>query len=164
MDYRDLNGRFDHIASVGMFEHVGPKNYRTFFRTVAGLLRDEGLFLLHTIGDATAAPTPDPWIDRHIFPNGKTPSARQLASALEGVFLIEDWHNFGQDYDRTLMAWWRRFDAAWPSLQPRYDDTFYRMWKYYLHCCAGFFRSRHGLLWQLVLTKRSHRGTYRSIR
>jgi len=164
MDYRDLEGQFDHIVSVGMFEHVGPKNYRTFFRTVARLLRDEGLFLLHTIGDAVTVPTPDPWVDRYIFPNGKTPSAQQLARALEGVFLIEDWHNFGQDYDRTLMAWWRRFDAAWPTLQPSYGDTFYRMWKYYLHSCAGFFRSRQGQLWQLVLTKRTHRGTYRSIR
>jgi cyclopropane-fatty-acyl-phospholipid synthase len=164
MDYRDLDGQFDHIASVGMFEHVGPKNYRTFFRTVSRLLRDEGLFLLHTIGDAVATPTPDPWMDRYIFPNGKTPSALQIARALEGVFLIEDWHNFGQDYDRTLMAWWRRFDAAWASLKPRYGDTFYRMWKYYLHSSAAFFRSRQGQLWQIVLTKRAHRGAYRSIR
>jgi cyclopropane-fatty-acyl-phospholipid synthase len=164
MDYRDLDGQFDHIASVGMFEHVGPKNYRTFFRTVSRLLRDEGLFLLHTIGDAATVSTPDPWIDRYIFPNGKTPSAQQMARALEGSFLIEDWHNFGQDYDRTLLAWWRRFDAAWPSLRSSYGDTFYRMWKYYLHSCAGFFRSRQGQLWQIVLTKRARRGTYRSVR
>ncbi|KHJ59832.1 class I SAM-dependent methyltransferase, partial [Burkholderia glumae] len=106
----------------------------------------------------------DPWIDRYVFPNGKLPSARQIAGAVEGRFIIEDWHNFGPDYDRTLMAWWDRFEAAWPMLRARYGQRFYRMWKYYLLCCAGFFRSRQGQLWQLVLTHPERAQTYRSVR
>ncbi|WP_242470252.1 cyclopropane fatty acyl phospholipid synthase [Thiococcus pfennigii] len=147
MDYRDLPQRdgtgFDRIVSVGMFEHVGPKNYPAYFATAARLLRDEGLFLLHTIGAYRTMPTPDPWIDRYIFPNGRVPAAQQIARAIEPHFLLEDWHNFGQDYDRTLMAWWHNFDAAWPQLRSaRYDERFYRMWKYYLLSCAGMFRAR----------------------
>lgn len=163
-DYRELSGRFDKIVSVGMFEHVGPKNYPAYFDTVRQLLEDDGLFLLHTIGILETTPHNDPWIDRYIFPNGKLPSAAEIAETLNGRFLIEDWHNFGQDYDRTLMAWWERFDAAWPRLARRYDTRFYRMWKYYLMCCAGFFRSRHGQLWQLVLSKPGRRQVYRSVR
>lgn len=164
MDYRDLDGHFDKIVSVGMFEHVGAKNYPAYFDTVSRLLKDEGLFLLHTIGSYKTFPTVDAWIDRYIFPNGKLPSARELADTLEGRFLIEDWHNFGPDYDRTLMAWWQRFDAAWPALEEKYGQRFYRMWTYYLLSCAGFFRSRQGQLWQLALSKRGRPGIYRSVR
>jgi cyclopropane-fatty-acyl-phospholipid synthase len=164
MDYRDLNGLYDKIVSVGMFEHVGPKNYAVYFDTVSRLLKEDGLFLLHTIGAHSSLPPADPWLDRYIFPNGKLPSAKDVSAVIEGRFLIEDWHNFGQDYDRTLMAWWQRFNAAWPQLEARYDRRFYRMWKYYLHCCAGYFRSRRGQLWQLVLTKQNRDETYRSVR
>jgi cyclopropane-fatty-acyl-phospholipid synthase len=164
MDYRDLNGTYDKVVSVGMFEHVGPKNYVPYFDTVRRLLKDDGLFLLHTIGDHCTCQHTDAWIDKYIFPNGSIPSARQLTEALEGRFLIDDWHNFGQDYDRTLMAWWENFDAAWPELKAGYDERFYRMWKYYLMSCAGYFRSRQGQLWQLVLGKRERRAMYRSIR
>ncbi len=164
MDYRELDGRFDKIVSVGMFEHVGAKNYPAYFDTASRLLGDEGLFLLHTIGSHKTFTTVDPWIDRYIFPNGKLPSARELADVLEGRFLIEDWHNFGPDYDRTLTAWWARFEHAWPGLEAKYGERFHRMWKYYLLSCAGFFRSRQGQLWQLVLSKRGRSGTYRSVR
>ena len=164
MDYRDLKGRFDKLVSVGMFEHVGPKNYPAYFDAVQRLMKDEGLFLLHTIGVYKTIRHVDPWIDRYIFPNGKLPSAAEIAAVLDDRFLIEDWHNFGQDYDRTLMAWWDRFDAAWPGLEKRYGPRFYRMWKYYLLCCAGFFRSRQGQLWQLVLSKRGRKQVYRSVR
>jgi cyclopropane-fatty-acyl-phospholipid synthase len=164
MDYRDLEGKFDKLVSVGMFEHVGPKNYPAYFDAAFRLMEDDGLFLLHTIGIDETSSTTDPWIDKYIFPNGKLPSAAEIAAALDGRFLIEDWHNFGQDYDRTLMAWWERFDAAWPNLEARYGQRFYRMWKYYLLCCAGFFRSRQGQLWQLVLSKRGRREVYRSVR
>ncbi|MCW9059585.1 MAG: cyclopropane fatty acyl phospholipid synthase [Gammaproteobacteria bacterium] len=163
-DYRELEGRYDKLVSVGMFEHVGPRNYPVFFETAARLMKDEGLFLLHTIGNFLTRPCVDPWIDRYIFPNGKLPSAREIATAVEGGFLIEDWHNFGADYDRTLMAWWRNFDAAWPRLEARCGRRFYRMWKYYLHCCAGFFRSGQGQLWQLVLSRRGRQAVYRSVR
>ena len=163
-DYRALVGRYDKIASVGMFEHVGRKNYRTFFDTVRRLLNPDGLFLLHTIGTHAPTAAVDPWTDKYIFPNGQLPAPGELAQAIAGRFLIEDWHNFGPDYDRTLMAWWERFDAAWPQLSSRYDTCFYRMFKYYLLSCAGLFRSRQGQLWQLVLSQRSRSGLYRSVR
>lgn len=164
MDYRDLTGQFDKVVSVGMFEHVGPKNYPVYFQTAHDLMTDEGLFLLHTIGNYTTSTHTDAWIDNYIFPNGKVPSAKELTIAIEDRFLIEDWHNFGQDYDKTLMAWWHNFHQAWPQLEQRYGQRFYRMWRYYLMCCAGYFRARQGQLWQLVLSKRTRRGVYRSIR
>jgi cyclopropane-fatty-acyl-phospholipid synthase len=164
MDYRELAGRFDKVVSVGMFEHVGPRNYDAFFATANRLMAPEGLFLLHTIGNCDTVHATDAWIDKYIFPNGHLPSARQIAAAVEPWFIIEDWHNFGQDYDTTLMAWWRNFDAAWPRLAPRYGERFYRMFKYYLHACAGYFRSRQGQLWQLVLSRRGRRALYRAPR
>lgn len=164
MDYRDVQGQFDRVVSVGMFEHVGQKNYATYFDLVRRVLRDDGLFLLHTIGNHVSTPKTDAWFDRYIFPNGKLPSAREIAKVLEGRMLIEDWHNFAQDYDRTLMAWWENFDRAWPRLADKYGDRFRRMWKYYLMSSAGFFRSRQGQLWQLVLAKRQRRTAYRSVR
>lgn len=163
-DYREQQGRFDKIVSVGMFEHVGPKNYAAYFDTVRRLLAEDGLFLLHTIGDYETVNYNDPWFDRYIFPNGIMPSARRIAATIEPEFIIHDWHNFGPDYDPTLMAWWENFDAAWPELRHRYDGRFYRMWKYYLHVCAGLFRSGQGQLWQLVLSHRGHRKDYRSVR
>lgn len=164
MDYRDLQGRYDKVVSVGMFEHVGLKNYPAYFDTALRAMKEDGLFLLHTIGVEQTTGTSDPWMQKYIFPNSKLPSVRQLVAVLEGRFAIEDWHNFGQDYDRTLLAWWQRFEAAWPRLRPKYGERFYRMWKYYLHSCAGFFRARHGLLWQLVLSNRRRTQTYRSVR
>lgn len=164
MDYRELQGKYDKLVSIGMFEHVGPKNYDTYFKAADRLMKDDGLFLLHTIGIHKASRTVDPWIDKYIFPNGKLPSAREIAGTIDGRFLIEDWHNFGQDYDRTLMAWWKNFDRAWPGLASKYDKRFYLMWKYYLLSCAGFFRSRQGQLWQLVLSKRERTSVYRSLR
>ena len=164
VDYRDVEGLFDKVVSVGMFEHVGPKNYGIYLDTALRVMRDDGLFLLHTIGNYKTLRTVDPWIERYIFPNGKVPSAAELATALNDRFVIEDWHNFGADYDPTLMAWWQRFDAAWPTLKGRYDQLFYRMWRFYLLSCAGYFRSRQGQLWQLVLSKRNRSGIYRSRR
>jgi cyclopropane-fatty-acyl-phospholipid synthase len=163
-DYRDLAGTYDKIVSVGMFEHVGPKNYSLYFDVVRRILNNDGLFLLHTIGEDETTTRPDPWIQKYIFPNGKLPSAWQVTAALEGRFVIEDWHNFGTDYDHTLMAWWHNFDSNWPQLEKQYGHRFYRMWKYYLLSCAGFFRARQGHLWQLVLSKRKRSSIYRSIR
>jgi cyclopropane-fatty-acyl-phospholipid synthase len=164
MDYRALQGQFQKIVSVGMFEHVGPKNYQTYFDTVHRLLADDGLFLLHTIGDFESSNINDPWLARYIFPNSVLPGAQQIAAALEPRLIFHDWHNFGLDYDRTLMAWWENFQSAWPSLSQRYDQRFYRMWQYYLHSCAGLFRAGQGQLWQLVISKRAQRRDYRSVR
>ncbi|MCX4189663.1 cyclopropane fatty acyl phospholipid synthase [Methylophaga sp. OBS3] len=163
-DYRDMAGQFDKIVSIGMFEHVGQKNYPVYFDAANRLLKDEGLFLLHTIGTHQTNLKVDAWIDKYIFPNGKLPSVQELGNVLNGRFVMEDWHNFGPDYDKTLMAWWRNFDNAWPALRDKYDERFYRMWKYYLHACAGFFRCKQGQLWQLVLSKRGRKEVYRSLR
>ena len=167
-DYRQLPARdpgpFDRIASVGMFEHVGRRNDHTFFRILQRLLHPEGLVLLHTIGSARTTPRTDPWIDRYIFPGGRLPSARQLTAGLEGAFLIEDWENFGQDYDRTLQAWWQNFERAWPRLERDSTPEFFRFWRYYLLSCAGFFRSRQGQLWQVVLSRSERSSAYQSWR
>lgn len=164
-DYRDLTGQFDRIVSVGMFEHVGHKNYAEFFDIMHRCLADDGLFLLHSIGRECSTDGADPWIDKYIFPNGELPSVARIGAASEGKFLIEDLHNFGPDYDRTLMAWWDNFQQAWPQLQgDKYDARFARMWRYYLQACAGFFRSKRGQLWQLVLSKVGTSVEYRSIR
>lgn len=162
-DYRSLEGKFDHIASIGMFEHVGPKNYRIFMQTVNRLLKDDGFFLLHTIG--TNQPWPnDPWVEKYIFPNGILPSPSQITKAAEGMFLVEDWHNFGAYYDKTLLAWFKNFDKNWPKLKSRYSERFYRMWKFYLLSFAGNFRSRHIRLWQIVFTKKGVAGIYKTAR
>jgi cyclopropane-fatty-acyl-phospholipid synthase len=164
IDYRDLSGSFDKIVSVGMFEHVGAMNYRTYFQHASRLLKDQGLFLLHTIGSDVKINRTDPWIDKYIFPNGQIPSPIEITENIDRLFLIEDWHNFGGDYDKTLMAWHQNFDQYWPDIAANYDERFYRMWKYYLLSCAGYFRSRQGQLWQLILSKRSRVQTYRSKR
>jgi len=151
-DYRDLNQQFDRIVSVGMFEHVGPKNYATYFEVVNRNLKPDGLFLLHTIGAIRTDMHVDPWIDKYIFPNGCLPSVRHIADASEPHFVMEDWHNFGADYDTTLMAWYQRFLEAWPQLENNYDERFKRMFSYYLNACAGAFRARDIQLWQVVFS------------
>lgn len=163
-DYRDLDERFDRIVSIGMFEHVGFKNYATYMKVAKRCLKDDGLFLLHTIGGNRSQTRTDPWIARYIFPNSMLPSARQIGSALEGHFVIEDWHNFGPDYDRTLLHWFANFHDAWDTLKERYDDHFYRMWKYYLLASAGAFRARSTQLWQLLLSPLGLLGGHRPAR
>ncbi|OGZ01862.1 MAG: cyclopropane-fatty-acyl-phospholipid synthase [Candidatus Liptonbacteria bacterium RIFCSPLOWO2_01_FULL_56_20] len=163
-DYRDVRGEFDHVVSLGMFEHVGVKNYRTYIKAVADCLKDSGLFLLHAIGSNRSVYSTDPWVQKYIFPNGMLPSAAQIARAIEGLFVMEDWHNFGADYDKTLMMWFRNFNRAWPDLKGKYGERFYRMWKFYLLSCAAAFRARRIQLWQIVLSKRGIPGGYMSIR
>jgi cyclopropane-fatty-acyl-phospholipid synthase len=163
-DYREMNEKFDHIVSLGMFEHVGTKNYRTYFEMANRCLKDDGLFLLHTIGYQISQLTSDPWMEKYIFPGGVLPSVAQIGKATERLFVMEDWHNFGTDYDTTLMAWFRNFDTAWPTLRAKYGDRFYRMWKYYLLSCAGVARAREMQLWQIVLSKGGVPGGYTSVR
>ena len=163
-DYRDATGTFDHVVSMGMFEHVGPKNYRAYFETAERLLEDGGFFLLHTIGGNKSTNAIDPWMDKYIFMNGVLPSVSQIGGAIEGLFVVEDWHNFGADYDKTLVAWYEKFRSNWDSLKERYTERFYRMWKFYLLSCAGGFRSRNIQLWQIVLAKRGVPGGYVTVR
>ena len=152
-DYRQVDQQFDAVVSVGMFEHVGHKNYRTFMQVVDRCLKPRALCLLHTIGKNHSRKGLDPWTAKYIFPNGEIPSMRRVSAAVESLLVVEDWHNFGPDYDKTLMAWFHNFDSAWDQLKHNYSDTFYRMWKYYLLCCAGAFRARRLQLWQIVLSK-----------
>lgn len=161
MDYRQLGNQYDAIASLGMFEHVGLKNYRVYMQTVFNCLKEEGLFLLHTIGSNNSTSYIDPWINKYIFPHSLLPSIMQIGKAIEGLFVMEHWENFSVDYDKTLSAWFENFSSNWNKLKAKYDDTFYRMWKYYLLSCAGSFRARKNQLWQLVLSKKGVEGGYR---
>jgi cyclopropane-fatty-acyl-phospholipid synthase len=163
-DYRDVQETFDHVISLGMFEHVGVKNYRDYFEVAQRCLKDEGRFLLHTIGGNKSGTTTDPWIEKYIFPNSMLPSVKQIAEAAEGLFVMEDWHNFSADYDTTLMAWHANVEARWDTLKGRYDERFHRMWSYYLLSCAGSFRARMNQLWQIVFSKNGVQGGYASIR
>ena len=163
-DYRNIKGKFDHVISLGMFEHVGRKNYRDYMKIVHNVLKDGGLFLLHTIGSSRSLVDTDPWIQKYIFPNSMLPSIAQIGKSIEGLFVMEDWHNFGADYDKTLMAWWENFNRAWPELSKSYSDRFYRMWKYYLMTSAASFRSRRIQLWQIVLSKNGVKSGYAPVR
>jgi len=161
-DYRSLTAgdeKFDRIFSIGMFEHVGAKNYRRYFEVARACLPDDGLFLLHSIGNNVSQHHTDPWIARYIFPNSMLPSAAQIAKAIEGLFVLEDWHGFGSDYDCTLQAWRANIEAAWLRL-PAYDERFRRMWRFYLAASMASFRARRIQLWQLVLSPRGIRGGY----
>lgn len=168
-DYRQMlddgsGERFDRVFSIGMFEHVGVKNYREYFEVARRSTAVDGLLLLHTIGSNVSSNHTDPWIEKYIFPNSMIPSAEQIAKASEGLFVTEDWHNFGADYDKTLMAWRANFDATWPRLAEKYGERFRRMWRFYLSASAAVFRTRRDQLWQLVLSPRGVRGGYRAPR
>jgi cyclopropane-fatty-acyl-phospholipid synthase len=160
-DYREINEPFDAVFSIGMFEHVGALNYRTYFEIARRCLHDDGLFVLHSIGSNGSPSRPDPWIEKYIFPNSMIPAASQVTEALQNLFVVEDWHNFGTDYDLTLSAWRANFDAAWPQLAANYDDRFRRMWRFYLSVSAAVFRSRRDQLWQLTLSPHGVPGGYR---
>ncbi len=153
MDYRGLNEQFDRVVSLGMFEHVGHFNYYTYMNMVNRCLIDNGIFLLHSIGSNKTIYQADPWISKYIFPNGVLPSIAQIGKASEDFFVMEDWHNFGIYYDKTLMAWYENFKNNWEKIKDRYDERFYRMWSYYLQVCAGGFRTRDMQLWQIVFSK-----------
>lgn len=163
-DYRSLDGKYDRIVSVGMFEHVGYKNYDEFMHTVRRLLNQDGLFLLHTIGANHQRKGTDPWIDKYIFPNGMIPSEENLTKSFIDFFIMEDWQNFGADYDKTLMAWSRRFEQGCDENKFAHTEKMRRMFRYYLLSCAGAFRARDLQLWQIVLSPRGVPGGYKSAR
>ena len=150
-DYRELTEQFDRVASVGMVEHVGSRNYPAFMKVAHRCLKPGGLFLLHTIGNNRSVRSGDPWIEKYIFPNSMLPSLPQLARAAEPYFMVEDLHSFGPYYDRTLMAWEENFRQRWPEIAGRYGERFYRMWHFFLHSCAASFRTRRIQLWQILL-------------
>jgi cyclopropane-fatty-acyl-phospholipid synthase len=170
-DYRDLpvegnRQRYDKVLICGMIEHVGYKNYRLLMKIVRHCLKDAGLFLLHTIGRNVSATTmtTNRWLAKYIFPNSMVPSMKQLSAAAEGLFVIEDLHNFRAYYDNTLMAWSKNFEKNWDKIKSAYDDRFYRMWQYYFLSCAGGFRALDTQLWQIVFSKHGVVGGYESVR
>ncbi len=163
-DYRNVQEKFDRIVSIAMLEAVGYRNFREYMEVAARNLTDDGIFLIHTIGGNYDAKATDPWIDKYIFPNGMLPSASQLSKAWQGLFVLEDWHNFGTYYDATLMAWLNNFEESWDSIKGDYDEVFHRMWRYYLSVSAASFRSRKNHLWHIVLTKPVRLGIYQSER
>jgi len=165
-DYREVNDpeKFDKIVSLGMFEHVGYKNYDAFMEVAHRNLKDDGLFLLHTFGNSESVHYSDPWFEKYIFPNSMIPSMTQVGRAVEKRFVFEDVHNIGYNYYPTLMAWFKNFDAAWPELKADYDERFYRMWKYYLLSAAGMFKAREAQIFQFVFSKNGVPGGYNSVR
>ena len=164
-DYRDVKDKFDRILSIGMFEHVGPKNYQAYFDTVNRCLKEDGLTLLHTIGrKETGKPIGDPWLDKYIFPGGVLPSVYQISEVTDKLFRLEDWHNFGPYYDLTLMEWHKNFNESWNEIKKDYDERFFRMWNYYLLICAAAFRSRDIQLWQVVFARMDSGKKYESVR
>ena len=163
-DYRDIKGKYDKVLICGMIEHVGYRNYRTIMQKVHNLLTDQGLFLLHTIGSRVSQKNTDAWLAKYIFPNSMIPSSNQLSKAAERLFVMEDWHNFGYYYYKTLIAWNKRFKENWSSIKHKYDDRFYKMFEYYLLGSAGYFNARIGQLWQIVYSKHGVKGGYGSVR
>lgn len=156
-DYRDLlnsGKRYDRIVSLGMIEHVGYKNYDIYMRAAKHSLKEDGLFLIQSIGANHPNTVTSTWIDTYIFPNGKVPAPSNIAKAFEPYFIMEDWQNFGVYYDKTLMAWHQNFNANWDKLKAKYDERFRRMWNYYLLSCAGSFRARRNQLWQILLSNK----------
>ena len=162
--YNPKNLLFDKIVSIGMAEHVGHQNYAPWLTLTHKSLKKGGLFLLHTIGGNASTTIIEPWTQKYIFPNGMLPSIQQLGSAMENLFIMEDWHNFGTYYDTTLMHWHKNFNDHWDKLKNKYDEKFYRMWNYYLLSCAGMFRVRDAQLWQIVLSKNGMPDAYESVR
>ena len=168
-DYRDLpkryeDGSFDKVVIIGMIEHVGYKNYRHLFEVVHRMLNDVGLFLLHTIGNSTVTTVVDPWIEKYIFRNSMAPAASQLTHAMEMLFTLQDWENYGHYYPSTLAHWQERFEANWPRIEAietanRFDERFRRMFNYYFLSCKAGFETEDILLWHLVMSKAGCRQT-----
>ena len=152
-DYRNATGKYDRVVSIGIMEHVGYKNHRTYMEVADRCLKDDGIALIHTIGGNVSTTASNPWTTTYIFPNSMLPSISQLGAAMEGFFVMEDWHNFGPDYDKTLMVWNDNFEKSWPKYRESYGERFYRMWKFFLLSSAAAFRSRSIQLWQIVMTK-----------
>lgn len=167
LDYRDITGQFDRIVSIGMLEHVGGKNYNDFFKVCNNVLAPGGMMLHHTIGGTVKYnPGSARWMRKYIFPGTYIPTLGELADAsTRSAFVVEDVHNLGPDYDKTLMEWYKRFDANYAKLDHTiYDEEFYRMWKYYLLVCAALFRT-HGLqLWQVVFRRAERGDAYEAVR
>ena len=154
VDYRKIKGQYDKIYSVGMFEHVGKKFYNTFFKSMNKLLKEDGIFLLHTIGVVDKPSSPNKFINRYIFPGGICPSFSQIIQPIEKTGLIvADSETLIRHYDKTLENWLKRFLDKKNLIIDLFDERFVKMWEFYLASCAAAFRYRDLVVFQLQIVK-----------
>ena len=154
LDYRKVSGQFDRIYSVGMFEHVGKKFYNTFFKSMNKSLKEDGIFLLHTIGVVDKPTPPNKFINKYIFPGGTCPSFSQIIEPIEKTGLIvADTETLIRHYDKTLENWLQRFLDKKNLIKDLFDERFVKMWEYYLASCAAAFRYRDLVVFQLQIVK-----------
>ncbi len=168
-DYRHLHEiypqKFNAISIIGVTEHIGYKNFKNLYKVMRSRLQEGGLALQHSITRMKSTVHVEPFIDRYIFPGGMVPSVEQLAHSMAGEFVLEDVHNFGADYDQTLMAWDQNMKLAQAKIEamPGFGQRFYRIWSYYLQSCAALFRVRQAQVMQYVLSPQGVPGGYRRI-
>ena len=154
IDYRQLNEKFDKIVSVGMFEHVGRKFYKTFFNQVSKLLNDDGLALIHTIGSINQPRDPQPWVTKYIFPGGYTPSMSEVTGPIEkSGLMVTDVEVLRMHYFHTLRNWKERFLHNKTKVLSMFDEKFFRMWEFYLTSCEMSFKWADQVVYQFQLTK-----------
>ena len=155
MDYREVKEKYDRVVSVGMFEHVGRKFYKTFFTKVNQFLKDDGIALIHTIGSINSPRNPQPWITKYIFPGGYTPSLSELSSPIEKSGLIlSDMEVLRMHYAHTLNNWKDRFVKNKAKVLKMFDERFFRMFEFYLASCEMAFKHGDQVVYQLQLTKK----------
>jgi len=155
-DYRDAEGPYDRIISVGMFEHVGRPNFQAYFDQVARLLADDGVAVVHAIGRADGPNFTQPWIAKYIFPGGYIPALSEVLPCVERAgLMVTDLEVLRLHYAETLKAWRERFLSAWDEVAGLYDTRFCRMWEFYLCVSEMAFRWRGHFVWQLQLAKRA---------
>jgi len=156
-DYREIQGQYDRIYSVGMFEHVGKKFYKAFFQSMNKLLKDNGIFLLHTIGVVDKPSPPNKFINKYIFPGGVCPSFSQIIEPIEKTGLIvSDTETLIRHYDKTLESWLERFLSKRKEVKDLFDDKFVKMWEFYFASCAAAFKYRDLAVFQLQIVKNFH--------
>ena len=154
IDYRQLNEKFDRVVSVGMFEHVGRKFYKTYFNKVFKLLNERGIALIHTIGSSMPPRDPQPWIQKYIFPGGYTPSLSEVANPIENSGLIvSDIEVLRMHYAHTLRNWKERFLSKKDIVLDMFDEKFFRMWEFYLASCEMAFKWGDQVVFQFQLSK-----------
>ncbi|HVZ69833.1 MAG TPA: cyclopropane-fatty-acyl-phospholipid synthase family protein, partial [Rhizomicrobium sp.] len=155
IDYRSIEGKFDRVVSVGMFEHVGVPHYRAFFAKVSDLLNDDGVALIHTIGRSDGPAATNPWIAKYIFPGGYTPSLSEVLPVIEeSGLMVSDVEVLRLHYAETLKEWRRRFNANRSEIAKIYDERFCRMWEFYLAGSEMGFRREGLVVFQIQLVKR----------
>jgi len=167
-DYRNATGQYDAVYSIGLFEHVGHRNYRGYFKVVERCLKPEGLALVHAITIADHQTQTEAWLTKFIFPGGELPHVKDYLTANENLLVVEDLQSFAKSYAKTLRCWRNNFRKNWDSIEKnykgRFGGRFYRMYDYYLAFCEGLFKERSGQLHQVVYSKYIREEEYYSVR